>query len=89
MNEKIKQLGILIASLEKLDNRNGMKHLLQENTGRFFVHKDDFVRITNSLAQKAIQYDLEPVIFTGNEIDNFDYNKSIVEYNLFEGYYSV
>ena len=89
MNEKIKQLGILIASLEKLDNRNGMKYLLQENTGRFFVHKDDFVRITNSLAQKAIQYDLEPVIFTGHEIDNFDYNKSIVEYNLFEGYYSV
>lgn len=89
MNEKIKQLGILIASLEKLDNRNGMKHLLQENTGRFFVHKDDFVRITNSLAQKAVQYDLEPVIFKGYEIDNFDYNKSIVEYNLFEGYYSV
>lgn len=89
MNKKIKKIGILIASLEKLNKRNSMKHLLQENTGRFFVHKEDFIRITNVLVQKAIQYDLEPVIFTGLEIDSFEYNKSIVEFNLFEGYYRV
>lgn len=89
MKAKIKQLGTLIAALEKLNKQNGMKHLIQENPGRFLIHKDDFIRISNHLTEQAIQNDLTPVIFTGEEIDLYDYDKTYVEMYLFEGYYEA
>lgn len=87
MKAKLENLGVLVAKLEKVDNRLSMKYLIQSNPERFFIHQEDFIRIVNSLNEAAIRNEIEPVIFTGDEIDLFDYDREIVKMYLFEGYY--
>jgi transcriptional regulator with XRE-family HTH domain len=87
MKTKLQNLGILIAKLEKIDNKLGMKHLIQENPERFFIHQEDFIRIVNGINEAAIRNDFEPVIFTGEELDLYTYDREEVKMYLFEGYY--
>jgi transcriptional regulator with XRE-family HTH domain len=87
MKTKLQNLGILIAKLEKIDNKLGMKHLIQENPERFFIHQEDFIRIVNGINEAAIRNDFEPVIFTGAELDLYTYDREEVKMYLFEGYY--
>lgn len=65
-----------------------MKKIIENHPERFFVSKNDFISILNYINENAVKNGVEPIIFSGVEIDEMEYNSDYIKLSLFRGYYS-
>lgn len=85
---KIKNLGSKVAEIESVNEEFSMKKIIENNPERFFVSKNDFISILNYINENAVKNSVEPIIFSGVEIDEMEYNSDYIKLSLFRGYYS-
>lgn len=88
LDTKIRNLGKKIAEIESINKGFSMKYIIQNNPERFFVQKDDFISILNNINENAVSSEIQPVIFTADEIEKMEYNPEYIKMSLFAGYYS-
>lgn len=86
---KFNELGKVIAQIEKATNSSFLRFLKMKFTGRFIVHKKDFIKIYNEVVEVCAENSIEPVIFTVKEIDKFVFNEDErihFKHELYSGY---
>ena len=88
LDKKIRDLGKKVSEIESIMQDFSMKHIIENNPETFFVHKDDFISILNHINENAVSSEIQPIIFTADEIEKMEYNPEYIKMSLFAGYYS-
>lgn len=87
MYNKILILGKQVKQIES-HLPNFCKKIMQENTGRFLIHKEDLLRIYNEITETAVQCGMVPEIITATDFDSFSFDETKVKLEFLTGYHS-
>lgn len=88
MKNKIIALGEQVANLEKFIP-DLCKKIIQENTGRFFVHKEDLMRIYLKIVELSTRHSIEAEIISAGEFDEYKFDSETAKFLFFEGYHKA